>query len=49
MADVRQKTVIAITTVVLLAGVLLGEAGAHGVSGKDAVFLQSIRAPPSVR
>ncbi len=30
-------------TVALFAGALLGEASAHGVSGKDAVFLQSIQ------
>jgi len=33
---------IASLTFVLLAVVLVGDAGAHGVSGKDAVFLQSI-------
>ena len=34
---------IALLTIALLAVVLVPEASAHGVSGKDAVFLQSIR------
>ena len=34
---------IALLTIALLAAVLVPEASAHGVSGKDAVFLQSIR------
>jgi len=34
---------IGVVTVALLASAFLGEAGAHGVSGKDAVFLQSIQ------
>ena len=35
--------VVAAMTIALLVGGLIGEAGAHGVSGKDAVFLQSIQ------
>ena len=41
--NVVKRIGIAVVTVTLLASVFLGEAGAHGVSGKDAVFLQSIQ------
>ena len=41
--NVDKKIVVGVMTVALLAGVFLGEASAHGVSGKDAVFLQSIQ------
>jgi hypothetical protein len=40
---VRRKIVVGIMTIALLAGALLGEASAHGVSGKDAVFLQNVQ------
>jgi hypothetical protein len=39
----RQKVTVAVMTVALLAVVGIGTAGAHGVSGKDAVFLQSVQ------
>src|SRR3989454_10376008 len=41
----RRTCFIGAATGILLAGVLLGEAGAHGVSGKDAVFLQGLQGP----
>jgi hypothetical protein len=41
--NVVKRIGIGVVTVALLASVFLGEAGAHGVSGKDAVFLQSIQ------
>jgi hypothetical protein len=43
VAETRQNIVIGVMTIAVLAGAMLGEAGAHGVSGKDAVFLQSIQ------
>jgi len=39
----RRIWVIATATALLLGGALLGEAGAHGVAGKDAVFLQGLQ------
>src|SRR4029077_3412278 len=39
----KHGAVVAVMTVALLAGVFLGEVSAHGVSGRDAVFLQSIQ------
>ncbi len=43
VADTRQRMVVGAMTIALLVGGLIGEAGAHGVSGKDAVFLQNIQ------
>ena len=43
VADTRQRMVVGAMTIALLVGGLIGEAGAHGMSGKDAVFLQSIQ------
>jgi HupE / UreJ protein len=40
---VKPKINVGVMTIALLGGVLLGDASAHGVSGKDAVFLQSIQ------
>ena len=37
------NTRVGLVTIVLVAAVFVAEAGAHGVSGKDALFLQSIR------
>ena len=39
----KQQLVVGVMTGALLAGALMGEASAHGVSSKDAVFLQSIQ------
>jgi len=39
----RRRT--GLLTIALVALVLVPDAGAHGVSGKDAVFLQSVRGP----
>ena len=39
----RRTCVIATATALILGGVLLGEASAHGVAGKDAVFLQGLQ------
>ena len=41
--NVVKRIGVGVITVALLASVFLGEASAHGVSGKDAVFLQSIQ------
>jgi HupE / UreJ protein len=41
--NVDKKIVVGVMALALLAGVFPGEASAHGVSGKDAVFLQSIQ------
>ena len=41
--NVVKRIGIGVVTVALLASVFLAEASAHGVSGKDAVFLQSIQ------
>lgn len=43
VANTRRTIVVGVMTVALVAGGLLGEASAHGVSGKDAVFLQNIQ------
>ena len=40
---VNKDKIIGVLTIALLAGVFTVEAGAHGVSGKDAVFLQSVQ------
>jgi hypothetical protein len=40
---IRNTIVRGLLTVALLAAVFLGEASAHGVSGKDAVFLQNVQ------
>jgi hypothetical protein len=39
----RPHTLVGIFSVALLALVFVGEASAHGVSGKDALFLQSVK------
>ena len=39
----RRTCVTATATALLLGGALLGEASAHGVAGKDAVFLQGLQ------
>ena len=41
--QIGRRLVIGVAAAVLLAGVLVGEANAHGVSGKDAWFLGSIQ------
>jgi hypothetical protein len=41
--NLERRIRVAAMTVVLLAGALAGQAAAHGVSGKDAVFLQSVQ------
>lgn len=41
--QIGRRLVIGVAAAVVLAGVLVGEANAHGVSGKDAWFLGSIR------
>src|SRR4051812_31116908 len=41
--SVAKRNLIAIVTLALVCGVFSAEAGAHGVSGKDAVFLQSVQ------
>jgi hypothetical protein len=40
---INQRIVVGGMTLVLLTGLLVTDAGAHGVSGKDAVFLQSVQ------
>ena len=40
--ETKQKLITGVITFALIAGALGGEASAHGVSGRDAVFLQSI-------
>jgi HupE / UreJ protein len=40
---INQKIVVGGMTLALLTGLFVADAGAHGVSGKDAVFLQSVQ------
>jgi len=40
---INQKIVVGGMTLALLMGLFVADAGAHGVSGKDAVFLQSVQ------